>query len=304
MESLKEHCDTIDRFMPYKLLFEATVSLHGVNPKQNPLVLKRNCPKAFRWKPRRPTRMPSCGSDIVIKYAEGGLERTDIVTPYSVLEERARLATYDANGDSAESRLGRSGANSAESAESNIHGSKRTTTRLLYKTDGTPRSKFTGLAIASLATLSFLLYEALAVIDELDHSAHLLAALLHVQRADYRLFAATNLADPVHLLRLYRALQAPDSDSDAGEKVYSYEKLRAILRETCEGVHDILHDPLEEAHELAAASKIVDLLDASFGEVLRILEHQHQHQHRHEQKREGVARAEEHPRGEEYEVVG
>ncbi|KAL4255488.1 hypothetical protein AB1N83_012559 [Pleurotus pulmonarius] len=176
--------------------------------------------------------------------------------------------------------------------------------RLLYKTDGTPRSKFTGLAIASLATLSFLLYEALAVIDELDHSAHLLAALLHVQRADYRLFAATNLADPVHLLRLYRALQAPDSDSDAGEKVYSYEKLRAILRETCEGVHDILHDPLEEAHELAAASKIVDLLDASFGEVLRILEHQHQHQHRHEQKREGVARAEEHPRGEEYEVVG
>ncbi|KAF9491844.1 hypothetical protein BDN71DRAFT_1509975, partial [Pleurotus eryngii] len=83
------------------------------------------------------------------------------------------------------------------------------TNRILYRPDGTPRSKLTGLAIASIATLSFLLYEALAVIDELDHGVHLLAALLHVQHADYRLFAATDLADPVHLLRLYRALQAP-----------------------------------------------------------------------------------------------
>ncbi|KAJ8701129.1 hypothetical protein PTI98_004086 [Pleurotus ostreatus] len=174
----------------------------------------------------------------------------------------------------------------------------RPTNRLLHRADGTPRSKLAGLAIAAAATLAFLLYEALAVIDELDHGIHLLAALLHVQRADYRLFAATDLSDPPQLLRLYRALQAAvnpalediygevdkllllregdeDGDENAGndKEVYEevYEEVCAVLRDACAGVHAILHDPLEEAHELAAAAKIVGLLDQSCAELLGIL---------------------------------
>ncbi|KAF4602871.1 hypothetical protein EYR38_003275 [Pleurotus pulmonarius] len=327
------------------------------------LFLQEDCPKEFRWKPSQPEPMSSFGSDIVIKCVQGGRERTDVVARWSFLEELAKLAKYDKNGEAviefkrkfsfgeAFCRFrvkkslptpspgnpnstpgtvinnyihngdkflgnmngciiaGRNNVNSismgsiiclkrlkpgglrtpflsepllpfsrvlkwvaedslkirptalstsltvnSKTRESFLQRhqpiqtrhhisapppppplASRTTNRLLYKTDGTPRSKLTGLAIgtylrplirytmhiyparsnlhhpraASLATLSFLLYEALAVIDELDHGAHLLAALLHVQRADYRLFAATNLADPVHLLRLYRALQAP-----------------------------------------------------------------------------------------------
>ncbi|KDQ32499.1 hypothetical protein PLEOSDRAFT_1098501 [Pleurotus ostreatus PC15] len=161
----------------------------------------------------------------------------------------------------------------------------RPTNRLLHRADGTPRSKLAGLAIAAAATLSFLVYEALAVIDELDHGVHLLAALLHVQRADYRLFASSDLSSPPQLLRLYRALQAPVNP--ALEDIYGevdrmcrmltardekvYEEVCAVLRDACAGVHAILHDPLEEAHELAAAAKIVGLLDQSCAELLGIL---------------------------------
>ncbi len=94
-----------------------------------------------------------------------------------------------------------------------------------------------------------------------------------------------------------------DKDSDAGEKVY--ERMCAILREACEGVHDILHDPLEEAHELAAASKIVDLLDSSFGEVLRTLEILRQRADASASPVEGTPDVHAHrSKGEEYEVVG
>ncbi|KAF9488129.1 hypothetical protein BDN71DRAFT_541305 [Pleurotus eryngii] len=223
----------------------------------------------------------------------------------------------------------------------------RTTNRLLYRADGTPRSKLTGLAIgisslslcrlhpntqrhlsapafpfrfsgvASIATFSFLLYEALAVIDELDHGVHLLAALLHVQRADYRLFAATDLADPAHLLRLYRALQAPVNPAlgdvygevdkmltARNEKVC--EEVGTVLREACKSVHDILHDPLEEVHELAVAAKIVDLLDQSCAELLEILRQRAETAEAAWDR--GVREAgDSRPRtsaGEEYEVVG
>lgn len=169
------------------------------------------------------------------------------------------------------------------------------------------------LRVVSIATLSFLLYEALAVIDELDHGVHLLATLLHIQRADYRLFAATDFSDSPQLLRLYRALQAPVNP--ALEDIYGEvdkmllggdekvdKEVCAVLRDACEGVHDILHDPLEEVHELAAAAKIVDLLDQSCAELLEIL------RRRPEAVEAGVRDAGESrsrtSAGEEYEVVG
>ncbi|KAF9490608.1 hypothetical protein BDN71DRAFT_1434550 [Pleurotus eryngii] len=133
-------------------------------------------------------------------------------------------------------------------------------------------------APTSIATLSFLLYEALAVIDKLDHGVHLLTTLLHVQCTDYHLFATTDLANPTHLLCLYHALRAPVNLvlEDVCSKVERLslggdEQVHAVLREACEGVHDILHDPLEEVHKLAATSKIVDLLDQSCMELLEIL---------------------------------
>ncbi|KAG9227065.1 hypothetical protein CCMSSC00406_0008265 [Pleurotus cornucopiae] len=178
------------------------------------------------------------------------------------------------------------------------------------------------LRVASIATLSFLLYEALAVIDELDHGVHLLATLLHVQRADYRLFAATDLSDSPQLLRLYRALQAPVNP--ALEGVYSevdrmltardeqvYEEVCAVLRDACEGVHEILHDPLEEVHELAAAAKIVGLLDQSCAGLLEILRRRAEAEAAQAEAGVGVGDAGDSRRrtsageaGEEYEVVG
>ncbi|KAF9491843.1 hypothetical protein BDN71DRAFT_1452291 [Pleurotus eryngii] len=79
----------------------ANISVHSIalfDDLRDPLFMKKNCPKAFRWKPRRPEPMPSCGSDIIIRYAKGGIERTDVVASYSAIKEMAEQAEYDRDG--------------------------------------------------------------------------------------------------------------------------------------------------------------------------------------------------------------
>ncbi|KAF4607691.1 hypothetical protein EYR40_000026 [Pleurotus pulmonarius] len=80
----------------------ATASLHALDWSGNErerLFAARKCPKAFRWKPRRPKIRSLKDSDILIKYVKDGCERNDVVPPYSVIEEMIKRAEYDRDGE-------------------------------------------------------------------------------------------------------------------------------------------------------------------------------------------------------------
>ncbi|KAL0952073.1 hypothetical protein HGRIS_008709 [Hohenbuehelia grisea] len=170
--------------------------------------------------------------------------------------------------------------------------------RLLYRADGTPRSKWKGLALgayftihipsreslqglhlaSSLSITLFLFYQTAIVVEELDSAVQYLTILVHAQRVDqtYHLTDLSNFDDTLSLFRAFRGSfglpsEMVDQFFDDVRRMPDGEGHR-MMRAACERVHNTLHDEqLWEEDPLELALRVVQALDEATVEILEAL---------------------------------
>ncbi|KAJ8472429.1 hypothetical protein ONZ45_g16651 [Pleurotus djamor] len=191
---------------------------------------------------------------------------------------------------------------------------------VFYKSDGTPRSKLKGIGFFSVGLMAYLLFEAVAAIDELDNAVNNLSTLVNIQRVDHHCFATTDLNNFEQTLALYKQFynsvlftvgEESAAVTEAFEQLDEFEEtdahLHSILKKACEDVHATLQDNSGSTSQIVIAQKIIIILDQSLAEVFAKLNarlvssisEMQQERAAKDARGEGVSTA-----SEDYEVVG
>ncbi|PFH48110.1 hypothetical protein AMATHDRAFT_66206 [Amanita thiersii Skay4041] len=160
--------------------------------------------------------------------------------------------------------------------------------RVWFRKDGTPRSKWKGVAYSSLIFCTLYIgYAMLVLIQELDSANNMYAILVHIQRADID-FSTANLSTPKGALAYFRQLcesfeGIPEGVLDTftdniaiflSSEVYDESakaEIHRILREGCEGVHTILQESRKK-DALVTAAEVITAMDKQVTDLVRCIE--------------------------------
>ncbi|KAF8079299.1 hypothetical protein FPV67DRAFT_1444451 [Lyophyllum atratum] len=160
--------------------------------------------------------------------------------------------------------------------------------KVWYRPDGTPRSRFKGLIIGTIASATlYTLYTTLALVEELDTANYLLGGLVHIQRIDTE-FSKVDVSDFRSIHAYFQEMcnelfgdipqqMIDDFFSDVDNlTAASKEDAHKALKDTCEQVHQILvdskgRDPLETAAKAVARLdegllQLVELVQDTYGD--------------------------------------
>ncbi|KAF8640398.1 hypothetical protein AX17_000067 [Amanita inopinata Kibby_2008] len=161
--------------------------------------------------------------------------------------------------------------------------------KIWFRKDGTPRSKWKGIAHASLLIFAvYTAYTTLVVISEFGNVNALLHILVLVQRADLE-YSSADLSTPQGALSYFRDVcralddAGPDElaaffgslDIFINSNKYSPEavvEVHSLLRETCESVHATLRFSRDKDAEVFEVAKdVLKILEKQMNAMLEII---------------------------------
>ncbi|KAJ7695443.1 hypothetical protein B0H17DRAFT_1055904 [Mycena rosella] len=135
--------------------------------------------------------------------------------------------------------------------------------RIMFRPDGTRRSKLRGLILTSLlAGLGYATWATLLVVEALDYEHYLLSTLVYIQRVDYD-YATVSFADFGAALAYFEELCGYFGQGDV-----SPEMVDAFFRDVAtfaarDVVHAIVRDAAGAVHDVLAQSKGADATETA-----------------------------------------
>jgi len=143
--------------------------------------------------------------------------------------------------------------------------------RLWYRSDGTPRSRLTGLVVASISSAAlYTMYSMLSLMVEYEAANYMLNCLIHIQRADSD-YPSVDITSPESTLLHFRELCAAFGDIPQHMIDEFFDDLNALSGTAKEEAHRVSSGACQGVHDLLVQSKGKDTWQTTV-EVIRMLD--------------------------------